>query len=119
MLNPRGSQYTLRGRIGVTILLAKLQTRARLSRALCAPGHHTAERRRTCTRNVLAGNFAKYSPILKTSFTDRLSDKPFLICLLTTPPHLKYAATLPCNLSLVAYFADINVPRGSVATYAR
>jgi len=27
---------------------------------------------------------------------------------------LKYAATLPCNLSLMAYFADINVSLGSV-----
>jgi len=52
-------------------------------------------------------------------FTHRLSNKPFLIRLLTTPPHLKYVATLPCNLSLIACFADINVSRGSVATYAR
>jgi len=39
--------------------------------------------------------------------------------LLTTPPDLKYVATLPCNLSLMACFADINVSQGSVATYAR
>ena len=39
--------------------------------------------------------------------------------LLTTPPYLKYVATLPCNLSLVACVADINVSQGSVATYAR
>jgi len=39
--------------------------------------------------------------------------------LLATPPHLKYAATLPCNLSLMACFADINVSQGSVAAYAR
>jgi len=38
---------------------------------------------------------------------------------LTTPPHLKYAATLPYKLSLIACFADINVSQGSVATYAR
>ena len=50
--------------------------------------------------------------------TLRLSNKPYLIWLLTTPPHLKYAATLPCNLSLLACFADINVSQGSVATYA-
>ena len=30
--------------------LAKLQARAWLSHALCAPGQHTAERRRKCTR---------------------------------------------------------------------
>jgi len=28
---------------------------------------------------------------------------------LTTPPHLQYVAMLPCNLSLTACFADINV----------
>ena len=50
---------------------------------------------------------------------DRLRNKPFLIWLLTTPPHLKYAATLPCNLSLMSCFADISVSQGSVATYAR
>ena len=66
--------------------------------------------------HVLAGNFAKYSP-KKT--THRLSNKPFVIWLLTTQPHLKYAAALLCNLSLVACFADINVSQGSVATYAR
>jgi len=68
--------------------------------------------------HVLAGNFAKYSPISK-KFAHTLSIKPFLIWLLTTPPHLKYAATLPCNWSLMACFADINVSQGSVATYAR
>jgi len=52
-------------------------------------------------------------------FTLRLSNKLFLIYLLTTPPHLKNVATLPCNLSLMACFADINVSQGSVATYAR
>ena len=46
----------------------------------------------------------------------RLSNKPYLIWLLTTPPHLKYAATLPYNLSLLACFADINFSQGSVAT---
>jgi len=48
---------------------------------------------------VLACNFAKYSPIL-IFFTDILINKPFLIWkfwLLTTPPHVKYVATLPCK----------------------
>ena len=44
-------------------------------------------------------------------FTHTLSNKPVLIWLLI--------ATLPCNLSLMACFADIDVSRGSVATYAR
>jgi len=39
--------------------------------------------------------------------------------LITTPLHLQYVATLPCNLSSMARFADINVSQGSVATYAR
>ena len=38
---------------------------------------------------------------------------------INNPTTLKYVATLPCNLSLRACFADINVSRGSVATYAR
>ena len=49
-------------------------------------------------------------------FTHVLSNKPFLIWLLTTP-HLKYVATLPCNLLLMACFGDINVSQGTVATY--
>jgi len=55
----------------------------------------------------------------KKNFTLTLCNKPFLIWLLTTPPHHKYVATLPCNLSLMACFADINFSQGSVATYAR
>jgi len=42
-----------------------------------------------------------------------------MVALLLTPPHLKYVATLPRNLSSIACFADIDVSRGSVATYAR
>jgi len=45
----------------------------------------------------------------ESAHSHRLSNKPFLICLLTTPPHLKYVATLPCNLSLMACFANLNV----------
>ena len=48
--------------------------------------------------------------------THRLSNKPYFILLLTTPPHLKYVATLPRNLSSMVCFADINVSEGSVAT---
>ena len=49
----------------------------------------------------------------------RLSNKPFFMWLLTIPTYLKYVATPPCNLSLMACFGDINVSRGSVATYAK
>jgi len=48
-----------------------------------------------------------------------VKSKPFLISLLTIPRHVKYVATLPCNLSLMACFTDSNVSQGSVATYAR
>jgi len=65
--------------------------------------------------HVLACNLAKYSPVLKKFSTHKLSNKPFLIRLLTTPSHLKYAAALPCNLLLRACFADFNVSQGSVA----
>ena len=47
-------------------------------------------------------------------FIHRLSNKPFLIWLLTTPLHLKYVATLRCDLSLMARFGDINVLQSSV-----
>jgi len=98
--------------------LAKLQARAWLSHALCGPGQHSAKDEETARDNhILACNSAKYLPIKK--FTDRLSNKSFQIWLLTTPPHLQYVATLPCNLSSMARFADINVSQGSVSTYAR
>jgi len=53
------------------------------------------------------------------NFTHILSNKLVLVWLSTTPPHLKYIATLPCNLSLRACIADINVSQDSVATHAR
>jgi len=56
--------------------------------------------------HVLARNFASYSPISQ-KITDRFSNKPFLIWLLTTAPCLKYVATLPCNLSLIACFLTL------------
>ena len=47
-----------------------------------------------CTRyHVLACNLVKYSSIKQNS-THRLSNKPVLIWLLSTPPHLKHVATL-------------------------
>jgi len=98
--------------------LAKLQSKTWLSRALSTSfsivlaGAYSA-----WDNHSLARNFAKCSPIKK--ITHKLCNKPFLIWLLTTPPHLKYAATLPCNLSLTVCFADINVSQGSVATHAR
>jgi len=81
--------------------------------AVCWPGAQSA-----WDNHALVCNFAIYSPI-KKNFTPTLSNKLVLICLLTTPPHLQYVATVPCNLSSVACFADINVSQGSVATYVR
>ena len=40
-------------------------------------------------------------------FTERLSNKPILIWLLTTPSHLKCVATLPCILSLIVCFLTL------------
>ena len=54
---------------------------------------------------ALGCNFADYSLILK-KFSLTLSTKPSLIWLWTTPSHLKYVATLSCNLLLMACFAD-------------
>jgi len=74
------------------------------------PGQHTDKQKESARDNhVLACNFAKYSPIRKNFVTHGLNNKPLLIWLLTTPPHLKYVATLPCNLLLIACFADITV----------
>jgi len=42
---------------------------------------------------------------IKKSLTD--SNTPFLFWLLTIPPHLKYVATLPCNLLLIASFLTL------------
>ena len=96
--------------------LTKLQAKTWLPHALRVLANTLLKGEESVRDNhVLACNFAKYLPIL-IFFTHRLSDKPFLIWLLTTPPHLKYAATLLCNLSLRAGFANINVSQGSVAT---
>jgi len=68
--------------------------------------------------HIFACNFAKYSPILKIFSQSDSAIKNFLHLVLTNAPHVKYADALPCNLSLMACFADINVSQCSVATYA-
>ena len=51
--------------------------------------------------HVLPCNFAKiFIDFNCFFFTHKLSNKAFLTWLLTTPPRLKYAATLRCILSL-------------------
>jgi len=70
-----------------------------------APGNH-----------VLAHNFDKYSPNKKNSLAHSAINHSVIVWLLTIQPHFKYASTLPCNLSLGACFADINVSLDSVAS---
>jgi len=53
--------------------------------------------------HLLACKFVKYSPFL-FFFTGRLSNKPLLNRLLSTPRHLKYLATVLRNLLLIACF---------------
>jgi len=66
----------LQGKIGE--YLTKLQASTWLSRALCAPGQHTAKNGESDRNNhVIACNFAKYPPIL--IFLLRLSKTPFLV----------------------------------------
>jgi len=48
--------------------------------------------------------FARLANTLLKDEENERDNKHFLIWLLTTPPHLKYAATLPCNFSLMACF---------------
>jgi len=69
---------------------------------------------------VVACNFAKCLPIKSFSLTGLA--KSLLIWLLTTPPHLKYVATLLCNLSLIGCFLTLKFHKvvcGKLATYAR
>jgi len=83
---------------------------ARLANTLLKDGESARD------NHVLASNLARVFTDFNFFFTLRLSNKLFLIWSLTTLPHLKCATTLPCNLSLMACFADINVLQGSVAT---
>jgi len=76
--------------------------------AVCWPDAQSAR-----DNHALACNFAKFSPI-KMFFTHTLSNKLLLIWLMTIPLHLKHVDTLPCNLLLMARFADINVSQGIV-----
>ena len=52
-------------------------------------------------------------------FTGKFLGKFVVKWILILPLHLEYAATLPCNLSLTACFADIYILQGCVATYSR
>jgi len=52
-------------------------------------------------KHVIVCNFAKKFTVFNFFLTHRLRNKPSSIFLLTTPLHLKYAATLPCTFSYV------------------
>ena len=88
---------------------AKLPARTWLSRALSSSFSNVVARRTKCARQPCTFLLVTSPSIhrLKKDFTDRLNNKPLLICLLTTPPHLKHVATLPCNLSLIACFLTL------------
>ena len=62
-----------------------------------------------------AGWAKKLGHRLMTIFLSNLNRFTFFTArfLSKSPPHLKYAATLPCNLALMACFANINVSQGS------
>jgi len=118
--NKKGLLLSLQVNFLISEYLAKLQAKAWLSHALRAPGQHTAKRRRKCMRQSRSClQLCQIYTDFNFFFTLRLSNKPVLIWLLTTPLYLKYAATLPCNFSSMACFADINVSQGSVTTYVR
>ena len=69
---------------------------------------------------VLQHSAQKNKATSKTHETTKIHcQTPFLNLVINNPLHLKYVATLPCNVSLVACFVDINVSHGSVATRAR
>jgi len=98
----------------------KLPARTRLFRALSPSFSSVLARRAKCARQPRSCWYLyQIFTDLRNIFTHWLSNKPVLIWLLITTAHLKYVATLPCNLSLMACFTDINGSQGSVATYAR
>jgi len=109
--------------------LAKIQARRWLSRALCAPGHHTAQSwivHRTTESTCFSVTMPNIHRFKKSSLADS-ANKPVLMWLLTILYHtLKSNYNVPCNLSLITALvrdchslSDINVSPGSVATHMR
>ena len=75
--------------------------------------------------HLFARNCAECSLIIKLIHW-RTQQKTFLNFVIDNPPHLKYATTVPCNLSLITAlvgdcrsFSVIIVLQGSVATHKR
>jgi len=58
---------------------------------------------------ILYGNLCEILTDLKNFSLDDFFSKFAVKWLLTTPPHLKYVATLPCNVSLIACFLTLVV----------
>jgi len=59
-----------------------------------------------CYQQTLLVTLPKYSPISKPFFPDSLSNKPFLIWLLTMPPHLKYPSYTTLQFDVNQLFSD-------------
>ena len=58
--------------------------------------------------HALACNFAEYLAILILLTVAKFAKKLNLFNVtIDIPPHLKYVATLPCNLSLIACFLEL------------
>ena len=100
--------------------LAKLQARAWLSHALCAPGQHTAKIRRNLHETitfllVTLPNIHQFIFLL----SDSARNLSFVWSLTTHHTlNIQLHYLVICRL-LRACFADNNVTQGSVATYAR
>ena len=69
---------------------------------------NVANRRTKCLRQPLSWTSRNIHQFQKkNNFAERLSNKPFLSWLITTPPHFKYVATVRCNLSSIACFLTL------------
>jgi len=106
MLLKKFKKVLLLSQSSVNIIFATLQTR--LSRALSSSFSSVLARRTQCTRQPCTLLYVTFPNIhrFKDFFTDRLSNKPFLIWLNTSPPHLKYVATLPYKSPLIAWHSN-------------
>ena len=107
MLLKKFKEVLLLSLSSVNVILVTLQTW--LSRALSSSFSSVLARRTKCTRKpctLLHVTFPNIHRFKDFFFTDRLSNKPFLIWLNTYPPHLKYVATLPYKSPLIAWHSN-------------
>jgi len=107
MLLKKFKEVLLLSLSSVNVILATLQTW--LSRALTSSFSSVLARRTKCMRQPCTLLYVTFSNIHRFKdffFTDRLSNKPFLIWLNTSPPHLKYVAILPYKSPLIAWHSN-------------